>query len=63
MKMQKILFFIVFASFVSKADISDATRADKAVVSYDFQDPFTNDSNDANYLNVQIADKANAIAT
>lgn len=60
MKMQKILILIVFASFISKADISDATRNDKAVVHYDFEDAFTNDSADPNYMNVEIPDKANS---
>lgn len=60
MKMQKILILSVFASFIAKADISDATRNDKAVVHYDFEDAFTNDAANANYLNVEIPDKAHA---
>lgn len=60
MIMQKIMLLVVFASFISKADISDATRNDKAVVHYDFEDAFTNNSADPNYLNVEIPDKANA---
>lgn len=60
MKMQKIILFVLFASFISKADISDATRNDKAVVHYDFEDAFTNDSADPGYMNVEIPDKANA---
>lgn len=55
MIVQKILILIVFASLVVNAQISDATRNDKAVVHYDFQDSFSDTE-----TNVVIPDKANA---
>ncbi|MBL7545382.1 MAG: hypothetical protein JNL11_16300 [Bdellovibrionaceae bacterium] len=60
MNVQKILILIVFASFVSKADISSVTRAAKAVVHYDFETAFTNTPSDPGYNTVEIADRADA---
>lgn len=58
MNRQKILILlIVFASFISHADISAVTRSNKAVVHYDFEDSF---SNDANFTNIEIPDKGAA---